>query len=312
MILNSKTLNRRRFLTSTAPVVGLALSGLVQLPTITYAEDLTSHTEEMRTRLLALVNGERFVAGVRQLELDDLACRVATAHAIEMAADGFISHWGRDGRKPYQRFALSGGFHATQENVASIDNLPSAEWKYVANQLEYLHVRMHGETPPNDGHRRSILAPQQTHVGFGFALTESRLRLVETYVAKYVKLAAFESRVHRKASFELSGRLLNPTNVLQLVDVCYEPPPTPADLEFLAKSKSYSLPDEYKTLRPRLAGGVLYADRHPGVIELSPGGHFRVPVKLYKSTPGVYTIVFWIRTSREKAFPATEICVEAY
>jgi hypothetical protein len=72
------------------------------------------------------------------------------------------------------------------------------------------------------------------------------------------------------------------------------------------------LPDEFETLRPRLGKRWHYEDGTKGVIDLKDDGRFEVPVKLFKSSPGIYTIVCWIKTSApEKAFPATEICIEA-
>lgn len=263
-------------------------------------------------QLLELVNEERHVAGVSRLEMDNLATRVASAHAIDMATGSFISHWGRDGRKPYHRYSFAGGIHATQENVASIDNVWSVEWKDLAKDLTFLHMRMHAERPPNDGHRRAILAGYQTHVGFGVAIDERRLRLVEMYVAKYLEVRDIPKRATPRSTVELVGRLLNRNHILQFVDVYYEPLPKPPNERFLATPRSYSLPEEYRTLRPVLPPGVLYSDRVAGVIDLNSTGRFRVAVKLYKESAGIYTIVCWIkRHAREKSFPVTEICIEA-
>jgi len=48
----------------------------------------------VRNQLLDMVNRERRDASLHILELDELACRVAEAHAIDMAQGGFLSHWG--------------------------------------------------------------------------------------------------------------------------------------------------------------------------------------------------------------------------
>lgn len=300
-------LNRRGFLI-TVPFMGWSLRGLSP-----YAAQLTDKfRDEIRERLLELVNAERFVAGVNDLKFDDLAGRVAMGHAADMARGNFVSHWGSDGRKPYQRYSLAGGIHATQENVASIDRFFSADWKDLANDLIALHVRMHSEKPPLDGHRQAILAPQNTHVGFGFAAIERRLRLVELYVAKYVEVIAFQSRARRNETVELSGRLLNKKHRLQNIDVFYEPLPVKREDRPRTTQGSYGLPEEYKTLRPRLHEWMRYADGSIGAIDVEEDGRFQVPVKLYKPAPGIYTIVCWIKKkSREKAFPATEICIES-
>jgi hypothetical protein len=48
-----------------------------------------------RQQLLKLVNEERLSAGLSQLELDDLAGKVANEHALDTATGGFLSHWQR-------------------------------------------------------------------------------------------------------------------------------------------------------------------------------------------------------------------------
>ncbi|HEU5239265.1 MAG TPA: CAP domain-containing protein, partial [Pyrinomonadaceae bacterium] len=75
----------------------------------------------LRAQLLALVNQERVEAGLTTLKLDRLACDTAQAHAIEMAENNFLSHWGLDGRKPYHRYAFAGGTDATSENDSATD-----------------------------------------------------------------------------------------------------------------------------------------------------------------------------------------------
>jgi uncharacterized protein YkwD len=75
--------------------------------------------DDIRSNLLHLINEEREVEKARPLELDDFATSVATAHAEEMAKNEFVSHWGRNGMKPYQRYSFAGGYHATQENISA-------------------------------------------------------------------------------------------------------------------------------------------------------------------------------------------------
>jgi hypothetical protein len=86
------------------------------------ATTLNDSFAEIRANLLQLVNEERAVEKVPLLKIDDLATRVATAHAQEMAKYGYASHWNREGLKPYHRYAQAGGYHYTKENVSAADN----------------------------------------------------------------------------------------------------------------------------------------------------------------------------------------------
>ncbi len=311
--MNSKEtlIARRSFLKAAAPCVGLGLATIISAQTpVERGRFGASDLPWIRTQLLQLVNTERSAVGASQLELDDLACRVADDHALDMATGKFLSHWGRDGRKPYQRYSFAGGIDAIQENVSSTDGIAYVAVKEVADDLTYMHTTMHGEVPPNDGHRRAMLAPQHTHVGFGIALNERALRLVETYVSRYVEVNPFQQQAKRKATLVLTGRLLNKKHFLHQVDVFYEPMPTPADVAWLRKTRSYSLPDVQVTLRPKVPEGTVYTDNTTGDYQCDRNGRFRVPAKLFKDQPGIYTIVFWIRrVAAENAFPAAQICI---
>ena len=304
------SLSRRGFLV-TVPIISCSLGGLIRTGALAITPQSDKIRDEIRNKLLELVNAERFLAGAGELKFDDLANRVATSHAIDMATGKFVSHWGRDGLKPYHRYSFAGGIHATQENVASIDNFFSADWKALAEDLIMLHVTMHAEKPPRDGHRKTILAPQHTHVGFGFATSERRLRLVELYVAKYLEVFGFKSQATRNESFHLTGRLLNDKHRLEQIDIFYEPRPVWREGRSPVIQGSYGLPDEFESLRPKLGKRWHYEDGSKGVIDVKKDGRFQVPVKLFKSTPGIYTIVCWVKTrASEQPFPATEICIE--
>lgn len=313
MQANHIFITRRLFLNAVARCGGLALIA----PRINgrRAADVQinkSDLEEFRAGLLQMVNTERAMSGVSRLALDELACVVADQHALDMASGKFLSHWGRDGRKAYHRYAAAGGFHATAENVAAADNVESITHKYLELVLTDLHAKMFSETAPYDGHRRTIIMPQHTHVGFGIALSERALRLVELYVAKYVELDSYQTEAKQKATVNIRGKLLNPKCTFRYAEVFYEPLPLPPDLTWLREPRSYGLPNEYVSLKPKLPDGVYYADGTTGVVDVERSGRFRVPVKLFKELPGIYTVVLWVSQSGSRSgFPVTSICIQA-
>jgi len=263
-----------------------------------------------RSALLSLVNAERMAAGESSLGLDDMACLVADQHALEMAQGKFLSHWGRDGRKPYNRYGDAGGFHAVQENVAAANKIESRTVSYIGFVLTEMHTRMYGEVPPNDGHRRTILAPQHTDVGFGIALSDRDLRLVELYVGKHIELEPFPRKAKGKTTVQLHGKLLNPGYKLNYAEVFFEPQPTPPKIDWLQEPRPYSLPDEYRTIRLLAPKGSEYVDGVRGEIEVGRNGRFRIPVYLYQNEPGRYTVVICLsELNGSKEFRATNICI---
>jgi hypothetical protein len=307
---NRNAITRRSFLQTTpAFALGLRTIARGQIP-IERGRFSDDQIPLVREQLLKLLNEERAQNGLTHLELDDLACTVATEHARDMISGGFLSHWGRDGRKPYHRYSFAGGTDAVQENASAADSIQSSTPNSVIRDFLDMHASMLQEVPPNDGHRRTILDPHHTSVGFGFAFQGYNLRLDELYLARYLQIDPIPRRAKPKATVTLTGKLLNPKHFLHEVDVFYEPLPVPPDASWLQTVRSVSLPDDYVPLRPKAPQGAAYTDGSTGDYEWSRDGKFRVPAKLFKEEPGIYTIVFWLRTlPADKPFPGAEICI---
>lgn len=303
-------IDRRSFLKAAAPLaLGFRAIARGQIP-IERGRFSEGDIPAARAQLLKIVNAERLSAGLSQLELDDLACKVASEHALDMAQHEFLSHWGSDGRKFYHRYSFAGGTDAAQENASAAENIQSVTPTSVIQDLRDMHVSMLDEIPPDDGHRRTILDPYHTHVGFGIALQEHRLRLDELYLARYVHIDPIPRMAKPKSTVILTGNLLNPAHFLNQVDVFYEPLPTPPDLAWLRTPRPVSLPDLHMTLRPKALEGTFYPDGSRGDFAWHHDGKFRVSAKLFKDEPGIYTLVFWVRrVPADKGFPGAEVCI---
>lgn len=115
-----------------------------------------------------LINVERARAGLRQLAWDESAALAGRAHAADMAAGGFFSHWNRSGDLPIERYNRHGGTDAVAENLATWywRNPPpgfyqGADWSRI--------IRHHEGLMRSAGHRQNTLDPGHTHVGIGLA-----------------------------------------------------------------------------------------------------------------------------------------------
>ena len=71
--------------------------------------------EPAKDAALKFVNEKRAEAKLGELELHGVASSIADLHCQEMAEKGFISHWGLNGFKPYQRYAANGLRHHVVE-----------------------------------------------------------------------------------------------------------------------------------------------------------------------------------------------------
>ena len=299
--------SRREFLHAASAGLGVTL-----LDRTISLDDLENTFKEIRQNILEMINEERNVEKVPPVELDNFATEVATKHAVDMVTNEFISHWGTDGLKPYHRYSGAGGTHATEENVSAVDGTWSTKAKDLKLDTAYLHVRLYQEKPPYDGHRRTILRPQHTHVGIGLALQSLRLRMVELFVAKYIDVQPIKREAKSGAQLSFSGKIMRRDYSLHHVEVYYEPLPTRPELSWLRASGSYALPKDSRVLRPRVPPPQVYVDGIAGVVEIKEDGSFKTPVRLYKNKPGIYTIVVWINGSiTDRAFPATAVCIKA-
>lgn len=112
--------------------------------------------EGMRAVLLALYNRERVAAGLPPLRASALLQASAQAHADECAASGTGSHIGQDGSRPRDRM-LRAGFAGrfTGENWA---------WGRTAERAFEMWFT---EETPDGPHRKNIMSPNYSEVGFG-------------------------------------------------------------------------------------------------------------------------------------------------
>ena len=308
--MNRRTFLKGAALSAVALRMGASLRPVVAAPAI-----IAPEFPALTTQLLNLVNSERAAAGVTSLKLDRLACTVAEKHATEMARHNFLSHWGLDGRKPYHRYSFAGGFEAVHENAGSINTPDSIIAEEIPEHVTWMHRSMHDEKPPHDGHRRTILDPNHTHVGFGFADYGYCVRLCELYLARYLTIDAYKVTASPGSRFILSGRLLSRKYSIEGIHVLYEPLPTPPAIAWLRIPRPYGLPDDPKateTLMPKLPPKYSYRDGTNGSIDVLGDGRFQVPIRLSRKQSGIYTIVVWIRRSpNETPFQATHVCVRA-
>lgn len=274
--------------------------------------DARLDVEQARRELLNLINAQRARAGAPPVAPDDLADQVAEAHAREMAQYNYLSHWNRDGRPPYLRLALRGGTDYSAENVSMFSGVTArATPAEVTATILRLHQLMHDETPPNDGHRRTILNPEHTHVGLGFALVGGELRMAQEFLSRYVRFEPSPTKARPTDRLSIVGRVLEPAAFdFYGAAVHDEPLPRPMTLEQLRQPRPYTLPEPTRFLKPRLENGAQYADGTTGEVELGAGGRFRFELTFPKREPGVYTtVVFLQRGSKGKPFPAAAFAV---
>ena len=241
--------------------------------------------------LLMLINHERSQAGLGKVRLDPLAGQAAKQHADEMLAGGYFSHWNRDGLKPTRRFNLLGGFDAVGENIYYAHNHRGGIQELLDKAIATLMA--------SEGHRKTILGANYTHVGLGMASSAdgSQFYLAQEFMARLGGEYRFplEARVGERPV--VSGRY-DPVvfEFAQLV-VGYEDLPQPRDVLWLNRT------EEYRDGERLLTGYTPHANLRFDGLETSHeiqvdsvAGRFSCAVLLdFKGKPGTYYIFVWLK-----------------
>lgn len=247
---------------------------------------------EAKGRLFSRLNAERRAAGVTALAYDRLAARVGDAFCLDAALERSSGHWDTAGRAPYLRWGLGGGVDYSAENFSSLTRTGApVEEQEVARLLLDAHARMMAEVPPNDGHRRTALDPDWTHVGFGAAVAGGEFRMVEEFsrhAAVWVDLPEAPLPAGSRAPFAL--KLPSGWN-LGAVEVGYERPPRPLAREEIRRRGTYAYPAASQQFRVRTPGNSQYADGSHGDLALV-NGVLRLEIPLLSGAGDYYVFVY--------------------
>jgi uncharacterized protein YkwD len=254
---------------------------------------------------LGLINQDRQAKGLTAVSLAYNAA--AQKHAQDMFDNYFLSHWGRDGLKPYMRYTLEGGLNYEAENsayggptqkladpgsaYARID--PKAE----IQSLEY--SMLNDDASSNWGHRDNILNKYHKKVNLGIAYDQYRLTLVQQFEGDYLEWVQPPSISGNL--FSAAGRITQPGIELTNVNLCFDPTPQlqTAD-QLLNGPHSYSLGQSLNLLVSPPPPGMYYSQLDPSAIQASTwlvdkaSGQFFIQADIGKTlakSSGVYTIV---------------------
>jgi uncharacterized protein YkwD len=242
--------------------------------------------------MLDLINADRQANGLSAVAWDEGAAQAATAHAEDMAAQGYFSHWNTKGWGPDVRYGLAGGTDVIKENVASQwrrydDGRPAPidDWSEVVREAQTGLMN-------SPGHRANILDPFHTHVGIGIAYNAQtgETRIAQEFINRYVALDG--APVSAGNSIELSWALLNGASE-PLINVAYEPMPKPLSPNDLNNRmpRTYQSPAEIiDVMRP----------------EVQSDGRYFARVPLGQQGAGLYHIRIWVKLNGEQV-PAANV-----
>jgi hypothetical protein len=248
--------------------------------------------------MLERVNADRQANGLEPVAWDDAAALAGQRHSEEMAEFGYMSHWNMDGYGPEWRYSRAGGLHFAQENVYRLvyqwqdgRGAPIEDWRKVVGDAQAALMN-------SPGHRANILAPEHTGLGVGIAYNAAtgNVAIAQEFVNQYVALEPLARRGQPGDRIVVRGTLL-PGSSEPLVNLAYEPFPSPLTLEALNKTGTYTPGAKHLSVP---------------AVRTDANGRFVAEFSLAAdAAPGLYHVLLWVNSPRsEERVMAVDAVIE--
>ena len=274
------------------PLVGARNVAPLRVVMTRLVPDYVERVPSAKAELLRVINRERAELGAPPLAFDLLGAKVGDEFCEESARDRTTGHWDLAGRAPYLRWALAGGIDHHAQNFAAESRTGFEFTESPAELLLRMHAEFMAEKPPNDGHRRTILDPIWTHVGFGFALVGGEMRMTEEYSRRVLEWAELPAGpVKAGGGAPLALKLPKGWSV-GAIEVAFEPVPKPMSRAEIAARASYGLPPPWRTLRPYPPAGTRWQSGESGDFRANAAGRIELAIPLDRG-PGHYYVVVY-------------------
>lgn len=251
----------------------------------------TRRYDQIRRALFDATNRDRVAAGLQPVAFSRALSDLGDEHCREMVAGQFASHWSPDGLKPYHRYGLAGGRGLHMQNVAWWrDSRGYADRdRAISDALESQRSMM-AETPPHDGHRRTILDRHVSELGIGVAISGECMAITQEFASEAVRFDEPRgSKAQPKAGVPVRLRVTGAAK-LWYVLLLREDAPSPMSREQLLAGTEYRVEgDEVRKLRPVLSAGWRYGDGRRGELQPTSGGAYSGHMTL-PTVAGLYTL----------------------
>jgi uncharacterized protein YkwD len=245
--------------------------------------------DPVKRAVLDRINRDRVRAGLGPVLWDEGASRVADAFCASQIRESTSGHFLTDGLPPYARTSFAGVFGMQFENSVTWRTTAESFHDTVTNLALEGHAGMLAENPPNDGHRRTILDPNATHVGVGYAIARGNFRMAQEFLTRHLAWLRLE-RLPSRPVLLVRGATIPGTRLL-FVTLGWEPPPARLTPKEASGRTSYSYPATVQAFveEGNVTLKVLGTKTHDR-IQFSGANEFSF--RLTPDRQGLWTIVF--------------------
>ena len=239
------------------------------------------------------INRDRVKMGLVPVAWDERVAEVADTLTAQQVAERSRGHYLMDGLPPYARTGFAAVFGYQSENSVSWITTGDAFDQSPRDLALSGHEQMMAETPPDDGHRRTILDPLATHVGVGWALSHGRFQMAQEFLTRRLERVSVRRVTSRAVRIAASAR--SPYRI-QFMTAGWDPPPARLTREEASARTSYRYP------APEIAF-VVEGHRQMRVVGLVTVdaitlGHDRdFALTFSPPRPGLWTLVFHVASS---------------
>ncbi|HYB53345.1 MAG TPA: CAP domain-containing protein [Thermoanaerobaculia bacterium] len=266
-------------------------------------------TEPVRRAVFDAINRDRAAEGRASVAWDEGAARVAESFCAAQISEKTRGHFLRDGVPPYARTGLAGVFGYQAENSAAWSTTSPTFPDTPMDLALGAHRSMLAETPPEDGHRLTMLDPLATHVGVGWAMAGGRFQIAQEFLARGLDRLTLATDPSAKA-LRVSGAARSPLR-LDFVTIAREPLPARLTREEANARTSYKYPAAAEAY---VAEGRVQM-RVSGMVTLDKihlGRDRDFSFTFAPTEPGLFTIVFWVsRKGDDRPRPGGSAVVRA-
>ncbi len=264
--------------------------------------------DPVKAAVFERINLDRARLGVGPVSWDEAASRLSDEFCARQIVEKTRGHFLMDGVPPYARMSFGGILALNSEN--------SVSWITTARRFEEPTIslalqgqaEMMAEKPPADGHRITILDPDATHVGVGYAIANGRFQMSQEFLTRRLDRLTI---IQDAGTLSLSGRPLSGYQI-RFVTIARETAPRALTREEATSRTSYSYP------RPAIAY-VPEGERAIRVVGMTtedrirplPGREFTL--SFTPDRPGLYTFELYVgRSASDRPHPgaAASIWVE--